>query len=68
MNRCILGEINEKIYILAKSPKVHKGGGSTPQPIGGYRVDEQNPASLPLFRWNLTHGMDIQSCHVWKES
>ena len=50
MNRCILGEINEKIYILAKSPKVHKGGGSTPQPIGGYRVDEQNPASLPLFR------------------
>ena len=36
MNRCILGEINEKTYILAKSPKVHKGGGSTPQPIGGY--------------------------------
>ena len=36
MNRCILGEINEKTYILAKSPKVHKGGGSTPPPIGGY--------------------------------
>ena len=36
MNRCILGEINDKTYILAKSPKVHKGGGSTPPPIGGY--------------------------------
>ena len=36
MNRCILGEINEKTFILAKSPKVHKGGGSTPPPIGGY--------------------------------
>ena len=30
MNRCILGEINEKTYILAKSPKVHKGGGQPP--------------------------------------
>ena len=39
MNRCILGEINEKTYILAKSPKVHKGGGSTPPPIGGYTED-----------------------------
>ena len=36
MNRCILEEINEKTCILAKSPKVHKGGGSTPPPIGGY--------------------------------
>ena len=39
MNRCILGEINEQTYILAKSPKVHKGGGSTPPPIGGYYLD-----------------------------
>ena len=38
MNRCILGEINEKTCILAKSPKVHKGGGSTPPPIGGYYI------------------------------
>ena len=38
MNRCILGDINEKTYILAKSPKVHKGGGSTPPPIGGYQI------------------------------
>ena len=30
MNRCILGEINEKTYILAKSPKVHRGGGVNP--------------------------------------
>ena len=45
MNRCILGEINEKTYILAKSPKVHKGGGSTPQPIGGYSFasDKKSP-------------------------
>ena len=45
MNRCILGEINEKTYILAKSPKVHKGGGSTPQPIGGYSPLLNGPAS-----------------------
>ena len=47
MNRCILGEINEKTYILAKSPKVHKGGGSTPPPIGGYHVACKR-TSVPL--------------------
>ena len=47
MNRCILGEINDKTYILAKSPKVHKGGGSTPPPIGGYWQGDLSFASGP---------------------
>ena len=48
MNRCILGEINDKTYILAKSPKVHKGGGSTPPPIGGYLDEIFNLLDLDL--------------------
>ena len=49
MNRCILGEINDKTYILAKSPKVHKGGGWPTPPIGGY-------GKIPHFDEYLSEG------------
>ena len=53
MNRCILGEINDKTYILAKSPKVHKGGGSTPPPIGGYPIIGADPTKKPKVKFQL---------------